>query len=163
MDLADSFVRGMRRLASGVCVVTATAADGTRCGLTATAVSSLSLHPPSLVVGVSRQTWLGQVIVDAPAFAVNILGTQHRRVAEVFAGRVDGVRGTSRFDHGDWLSADGVPVLADAPARVVCKVDDIVERATHLLLIGAVTDVHVSDDDCDLLVYFSQNFAAIGK
>src|SRR5690349_15979746 len=109
MDLADSFLRGMQRLASGVSIVTATTADGARCGLTATAVSSLSLCPPSLVVGVNRQSWLGKVVTDAPAFAVNILGTQHRQVAEVFAGRVAGIRGTSRFDYGEWRpSAEGV-------------------------------------------------------
>ncbi|GAA3804972.1 flavin reductase family protein [Streptomyces phyllanthi] len=162
MDLADGFVRGMRRLASGVCVVTTTAADGKRCGLTATAVSSLSLHPPSLVVGVNRRSRLGEAIKDVPAFAVNILGTQHRKVAEVFAGNVAGIRGTARFDHGDWRpSAEGVPILGDAPANFICKVDDIIERTTHLLLIGAVTGVHTSDEECNLLVYFSQSFSAI--
>ena len=162
MDLADGFVRGMRRLVSGVCVVTTTTADGKRCGLTATAVSSLSLYPPSLVVGVNRRSRLGEVIREAPAFAVSILGTQHREVAEVFAGMVAGIRGTARFDHGDWRpSAEGVPILGDAPANFVCKVDDIVERTTHLLLIGAVTGVHISDQECNLLIYFSQNFSAI--
>jgi flavin reductase (DIM6/NTAB) family NADH-FMN oxidoreductase RutF len=162
MDVADGFVRGMRRLASGVCVVTTTTADGKRCGLTATSVASLSLHPPSLIVGVNRRSWLGEVIRDVPAFAVNILGTQHRKVAEVFAGSVAGVRGTARFDHGDWQpSGEGVPILEDAPANFVCKVDDIIERTTHLLLIGAVTGVQISDEECNLLVYFSQNFSAI--
>ncbi|MFD4601309.1 flavin reductase family protein [Streptomyces sp. NPDC058464] len=164
MDLADGFVRGMRRLASGVCVVTTATADGSPCGLTATAVSSLSVTPPSLVVGVNRRSRLGEVIGEVPAFAVNILGTQHRPVAEVFAGRVAGVRGTARFDHGDWRpSAEGVLVLGDAPAHFLCKVDGVVERATHLLLIGAVTDVHVSDEKCSLLIYFSQNFSAISS
>ncbi|MFE3031374.1 flavin reductase family protein [Streptomyces canus] len=162
MDLADGFVRGMRRLASGVCVVTTTTADGKRCGLTATAVSSLSLYPPSLVVGVNLRSRLGEVIREAPAFAVSILGTQHREVAEVFAGRVAGIRGTARFDHGDWRpSTEGVPILGGAPANFVCKVDDIVERTTHLLLIGAVTGVHISDEECNPLIYFSQNFSAI--
>ncbi|MEU0031499.1 flavin reductase family protein [Streptomyces sp. NPDC006335] len=163
MDLADGFVRGMRRLASGVCVVTTATADGKRCGLTATAVSSLSLCPPSLVVGVNRRSRLGEVIKDVPAFAVNILGTRHRGVAEVFAGNVAGIRGTARFDHGEWRpSAEGVPVLDDAPASFICKVDDIIERNTHLLLIGVVTGVQVSDDEeCNLLIYFAQNFSAI--
>jgi flavin reductase (DIM6/NTAB) family NADH-FMN oxidoreductase RutF len=162
MDLADGFVRGMRRLASGVCVVTTTTADGQRCGLTATAVSSLSLVPPSLVVGVNRRSWLGEVIKDVPTFAVNILGVQHREIAEVFAGKMAGVRGTARFDHGDWRSAvEGVPILGDAPANFICQVDDIIERTTHLLLIGAVTGLHLADEESNLLVYFSQDFSAI--
>ncbi|WP_424877285.1 flavin reductase family protein [Streptomyces sp. SLBN-8D4] len=142
--------------------MTTTTADGKRWGLTATAVSSLSLCPPSLVVGVNRRSRLGEVIKDVPAFAVNILGTQHREVAEVFAGHVAGVRGTSRFDHGDWRpNAEGVPILGGAPASFLCKVDDIVERTTHLLLIGAVTGAHISEEESNLLIYFSQNFSAV--
>lgn len=59
----------------------------------ATAVSSLSLYPPSLVVGVNKESWMGKVIKDASIFAVSILGTEHREVAEAFAGKTSGVRG----------------------------------------------------------------------
>lgn len=164
MDLTDSFLLGMQRLASGVSIVTTATADGARCGLTATSIASLSACPPSLMVSVNRESRFGKVIKDMPAFAVSILGTRHREVAEVFAGRMAGIRGTARFSYGAWRSSpEGVPVLDDAPAHFICKVDNIVERTTHLLLIGEVTSVHVAEDDLSPLIYFSRNFSDIGQ
>jgi flavin reductase (DIM6/NTAB) family NADH-FMN oxidoreductase RutF len=163
MELTDDFRLGMQRLASGVSIVTAVTTDGTRCGMTATAVFSLSLHPPSLVVGVNRESRLGQVIHQVPAFAVSILAMGHRHIAEAFAGKVSGVKGTTRFAYGNWRYSDeGVPILDDAPVSFVCKVDDIIIHSTHLLLIGLVTNVHVTDTDNALLVYFSRRFSGVG-
>jgi flavin reductase (DIM6/NTAB) family NADH-FMN oxidoreductase RutF len=162
MGLEDNFLRGMRRLASGVSIVTTTTADGARCGMTATSVSSLSLYPPSLVVVVNRASWLGRVITDAPGFAVNILGTEHCLIAEAFAGRISGIRGSARFRYGNWrASPEGVPILYDAPACFICKVGDIIQRPTHLLLIGTVAGVHVADRDRDPLVYYSRRLVGI--
>lgn len=164
MELIDDFRLGMQRLASGVNVVTAVSADGVRCGMTATAVFSLSLHPPSLVVGVNKESRLGEVLHDLSTFAVSILGTEHRHVAEAFAGKVSGVKGATRFAYGKWrYSSEGVPILDDAPACFICKADEIIERPTHLLLIGAVTEVYVTDRDLALLVYFSRHFTSVGS
>lgn len=161
MELIDDFRLGMQRLASGVSIVTATAADGVRYGLTATSVFSLSLYPPSLVVGINKETRLGEVIYSVPAFAVNVLGAGHRHVAEAFAGRVSGLRGSARFAYGEWrYSAEGVPILDDAPACFVCKVGDIIERSTHLLLIGDVANVYMAGKDSALLVYSVRRFGS---
>lgn len=161
MVLVDDFRLGMQRLASGVSIITAVTTDGARCGMTATSVSSLSLYPPSLVVGVNKQSRIGKVARDIPAFAVSILGMRHRHIAEAFSGKVSGLSGPTRFAYGNWHDDDaGVPVLDDAPACFVCKIDDIVERPTHVLLIGAVTNVYMADSDTALLIYFSRRFSA---
>jgi flavin reductase (DIM6/NTAB) family NADH-FMN oxidoreductase RutF len=162
MEISEDFIAGMRRLASGVSVVTAVAADGTRCGMTATAVFSLSVEPPSLVVGVNKRSRLGEIIPDAANFAVSILGARHRHVAEAFAGRVSGLWGPARFAYGSWRdNGDGVPILDDAPACFVCKTDDIIERPTHLLLIGTVTSVDLVDKDATLLVHHARRFTGL--
>jgi len=164
VDSADDFRLGMQRLASGVSVVTAVTADGLRCGMTATAVFSLSLHPPSLVVGINKQSYLGGLLNDVTTFAVSILEARHRHVAEAFSGRVDGVHGATRFAYGKWrYCGDGLPILEDAPACFVCKVDDVIERSTHMLLIGAVIDVHVAEEERDLLVYSARRFAGLSQ
>lgn len=164
MERLDDYRLGMQRLASGVSVLTAVGSDGTRYGLTATAVCALSWSPPSLVACVGKKSRLAEVIREASTFGVSILGMRHRHVAEAFAGQVAGVTGSSRFAYGTWLrSGEGPPVLADAPACFICKVDDVIERPTHLLLIGAVTDVHVSKKESALLVYFSRRFTGVGQ
>ena len=55
LDLPASFKQAMRHLAGGVALVT-TIHDGVRHGLTVTAVSSLTMEPPALLV-----SWLPAV------------------------------------------------------------------------------------------------------
>jgi flavin reductase (DIM6/NTAB) family NADH-FMN oxidoreductase RutF len=159
----NDFRLGMQRLPRGVSVITAVAADGERYGITATAVFSLSLDPPSLVVGVNKRTRLGKTLHTATSFAVSILGIGHHDVAEAFAGKTSELSGADRFAYGDWRrDGTGVPILCDAPACFICKIDDIIERSTHLLLIGLVTKVYVADSDVAPLVYFSRRFTCVG-
>nr|AFV71313.1 PyrE4 [Streptomyces rugosporus] len=162
MNTADSFRSGMQRLASGVSIVAASAADGGRYGMTATAVFSLSVEPPSLVVGVNRDTMLGGLLSEVREFSVNILGTGHLEVAEAFAGRISGTMGADRFGYGKWSEdATRPPLLQDAAAGFVCQVDAVLPRRTHLLIVGLVTEVRVAEDQVDPLVYFSRRFASV--
>jgi flavin reductase (DIM6/NTAB) family NADH-FMN oxidoreductase RutF len=163
MERLDDYRVATQRFASGVSVVTAVGADGTRYGLTATAVCTLSWSPPTLVACVNKKSRLSEVILETSTFAVSVLGTAHRHVAEAFAGQVSGLKGSARFAYGRWsCSSEGVPILDDAPACFICKVDHAIDRSTHLLLIGAVTDVHVPKADTALLVYFARRFTGVG-
>jgi flavin reductase (DIM6/NTAB) family NADH-FMN oxidoreductase RutF len=162
MDTVDGFRVGMQRLASGVSVVTACCPQGGRYGMTATAVASLTLEPPCLVVGVNKRTRLGAILPEVTGFSVSILGAGHRDVAQAFSGQIPGVMGSERFAYGSWSEdPSGLPILDGAPASFVCKIDDMLERSTHYLLIGAVTEVHVADGDVDPLVYFSRSFVGV--
>ncbi|MEU6431364.1 flavin reductase family protein [Microbispora sp. NPDC046973] len=152
----------MQRLASGVSIVTSCSAEGRRYGLTATAVLSLTLEPPCLVVGVNKRTRLGGILRDATGFSVSVLGTEHLDVAEAFAGKIPGVGGADRFAYGKWRDdVSGLPILEGAAACFVCAIADIMEHSTHYLLIGSVTSVHVADGEIAPLVYFSQGFTGI--
>ncbi len=99
----------MREFASGVAIVTC--ANGKeRAGCTATALASLSLTPPSLVICLERSSTTLAVLAQAGAFAVNILSAQHRALASRFAGS-NGVEGEARFEDGDWF-----PLMTGAPS-----------------------------------------------
>jgi len=54
-DASGGFRLAMREFASGVTVVATGQGDG-RCGCTATAIASLSMNPPSLVVCLNQAT-----------------------------------------------------------------------------------------------------------
>ena len=76
-----------------------------------------------------------------------MLGAAHGELAERFAGR-GGFKGAERFADGDWVSlVTGAPVLADALAAIDCRVEDIVERHTHAIVIGAVQAVRIERRD----------------
>ena len=156
-DLAE-FKSGMRRLASGVTIIT-TAHDGQRHGLTATAVASLSADPPQLLVCVNRTAGAHDLIHAGERFCVNVLAQRHRALATRFS--THGVSETERFKAGKWTTlATGAPVLEDALASFDCEVLERVRAASHTIYIGRVVGVRARQSGRPLL-YESGNYASL--
>ncbi len=147
-----TFRDGMRRLASGVCVVTLGAGER-RTGLTATSVASLSVEPPALLVCVKRQSSSYAAVKSLGAFAVNVLACDQREIAERFAG-ASGLKGADRFRDGYWLVLpSGAPCLAESIAVFDCEVEERLERHTHAIVIGRVRRVLLGDGRGALLYW----------
>src|ERR671921_534315 len=126
--------------ATGVTVITSHH-DGTDHGATASAVSSVSLDPPSLLVCLNRATATESAVRESGTFVVNILREDQGELAMRFAGR-----------HGDKFAGldvgraeAGDPVLDDALARVECRVLDTVVGGTHSVFIGEVLRAEATD------------------
>src|SRR6516164_5493450 len=135
-SLAADFRFALRRLAKAVVIVTCRR-EGIRFAMAATAVSELSMAPPSMLVCVAKSASIHEPIRGAGRFAINILHHRHRTISENCAGLV---KGEARFDTGDWASdADGVPFLRDAQATIFCAVDRVVDYGTHGVFFGVVT------------------------
>ena len=150
-----NFRLAMREFASGVAIVTCVNGQE-RAGCTATALSSLSLTPPALVVCLERASSTLASLRQAGAFAVNLLAAQHAPLAERFSGR-GGVKGEARFDEGEWLAlVSGAPALADALASLDCRVEEVLERHTHAIIIGAVQAVRLGARTSGLLHWRSR-------
>ena len=150
-----NFRLAMREFASGVAIVTCMS-GGERRGCTATAFASLSLTPPSLIVCLERSSSTLASLTRAGAFAVNLLAAQHGPLAARFSGR-DGVQGDARFEEGDWLPlVTGSPALADALVSIDCRVEEILERHTHAIIIGAVQAVRLGGKTSGLLHWRSR-------
>lgn len=143
--LAEAFRAGMRRLAAGVCVVAARNGEGIPLGVTATALCSLTIEPPALLVCVNLSSPLAQWLTTGAGFSVNLLGHDHERLARVFGGMA-GVPREARFDHGEWREgAGGAPHLADALANFQCSVARTTDYGTHRVVIGAVDAVSLGE------------------
>jgi len=144
-DDSAAFRLAIREFAAGVAIVTS-GAGAARIGCTVTAMTSLSLSPPSLLVCLGRNTGTLARLRETGAFAVNVLGAQHQALSDRFAGRGD-VRGPARFSQGDWITmVTGSPALSDALAAIDCRVEEIVERHSHAIVIGAVVGVRRGGD-----------------
>jgi flavin reductase (DIM6/NTAB) family NADH-FMN oxidoreductase RutF len=156
----DTFRAAMRHLVGGVCLVTHNV-DGTPAGMTATAVASLSLDPPTLIVCLHRAASTYSGLAPGVAFGVSVLGADHRELAERFAGRT-GVEGGERFREGRWLiSPIGAPLLWEALAAFECEVEDIVERHSHAIVIGRVRRAAVGAGG-GALVYWRGGYDQLG-
>ena len=91
--------RALMRHQAGAVAIIAAGHSGARGGLTATAFSSLSDSPPTLLVCVQRKSGTHGVIVAAKSFSVNILAREQQSLAERFSGK-GGVTGEHRFEGG---------------------------------------------------------------
>src|SRR5687768_17314398 len=99
--LAAGFREAMRRVASTVNVISI-CVDGQPLGITATAVSSLSMDPPSLLVCINRAAAVHASMADLANFRVNILHRDQEDIARMFADRREEER---RFADGWELSS----------------------------------------------------------
>jgi flavin reductase (DIM6/NTAB) family NADH-FMN oxidoreductase RutF/DNA-binding GntR family transcriptional regulator len=119
--------------ASGVTVIT-TLYDGEPYGTTASAVSSLSLEPPMLLICMNKQSSTGQAISAARRFAVNILAEDQPDAALRFAGK-----GKDKFTGVKMVTGGrGEPLLRDALATLECQVVQEVTGGTHWVFLAAV-------------------------
>jgi flavin reductase (DIM6/NTAB) family NADH-FMN oxidoreductase RutF len=148
----STFKSAMRQLAGGVSIIT-TGEGEERGGLTATSVTSLSAEPPSLLVSVRQDASGMPLLRKTGRFAVSVLAHDHQHIADRFAGR-DGSKGAERFAGALWLARDGYPaVLADALASFECDVEDLIERFSHTIVIGRVTQSHVLGGEAALVYW----------
>ena len=136
----DDFKAGMRQLAAGVTVITATHNES-KDGLTATATCSVSADPPMLLICVNQLAGAHQMIRDAGSFGVNILARDQEDIALRFAGMDDAGR-EDRFGLGTWTKiATGAPILKDALAGFDCTISEQVDAGTHSIFIGRIVGI----------------------
>lgn len=156
-----AFLQGMRRLAGGVVLITSTSPEGDEIGLTATAVCSLTVEPPSLLVCVNRNSALGRILTPGLLFRVNLLGPHHQDLAQIFGGMRQVPR-EERFNHGIWSATpSGIPLLRDAEASFLCKIGSMVSIGTHFIVIGDCLDVTLPPTSYGALTYRDGAFHAI--
>jgi flavin reductase len=157
MVSADLFKLGMRRLPAAVTLVTCQS-DSTYFGLTATAVTSLSAEPPALLACVNREASAHRAILEAKAFAVNVLPHDKLALARRFASGHPDDR-ANRFSTDQWLElSTGAPVLADSIVAFDCTLDQAIVYVSHSILIGQAQDIRVSDTHKHL-IYLEGEFA----
>jgi flavin reductase (DIM6/NTAB) family NADH-FMN oxidoreductase RutF len=123
----------MGHFASGVTIIS-TRHEGIDYGLTASAVSSLSLDPPILLICVKRSSNTYEAIKASRVFSVNILREDQSEVARHFAtSHPDKFVGVN-VSYGEL----GVPLLDDMLATIECRVVEIVSGGTHSVFFAEV-------------------------
>jgi flavin reductase (DIM6/NTAB) family NADH-FMN oxidoreductase RutF len=154
LDMTAAFRSTMSRLATGVSVIT-TCAGSTPIGMTASAVSALSLDPLQLIVCISNHLYTRTAIAEHGSFAVNILGEDHEHLARNFAASK-----RDKFEGIATVDGHGVPVLKDAIAAVVCDVAEALPGGDHTIFVGNVRHFEHKGDSRPLL-YFAGGFGSL--
>ncbi|MGC5703301.1 4-hydroxyphenylacetate 3-monooxygenase, reductase component [Pseudomonas sp. NFXW11] len=151
-----AFRNAMAHMSAAVSVITSNGPAG-RCGITATAVCSITDSPPTLMVCVNRSSALNPVFKGNGRLCINVLGGQHEELARHFAGMTD-LAMDQRFALHPWR--DGIhalPVLEDALASLQGRIREVQEIGTHSLMLVELEEISVQEQG-DSLVYFKRSF-----
>ncbi len=159
IEAVAAFREAMSRVAGHVHVITTQGAGGLS-GVTATAVSSVSDAPPSMLVCLNADsTTLGRMRANG-VFGINVLAAPHEGVARAFSGE-GGLEGAQRFRRDDgWEMSGRAPILPDALASFICSVTDATHVGSHVILIGRVEQANAGPDKPPLIYHRRQYWGA---
>ena len=156
-QVAAQFREAMRRVAATVNIVTI-ADDNKPMGMTATAVSSLSFDPPSLLVCVNQSASMHDSLALASHFCVNVLHQDQLALSRTFS---DSKLRDIRFGGDEWRrDGDGPPYVFNAQASLICERSQLIAFGTHTICIGTIVSVRTRDD-IDPLVYLDGKFGSL--
>lgn len=157
--VGQNFRSTMRRFPATVTVITACAAGDQRDhGMTVTAVTSVSMEPPSLLVCLNNRTLLHELLLCRPDFIVNVLTQDQIALSDGFSGKLPP---EERFRDGSWQRHEnGVLYLPTAHAAIACRRVAAMPYGTHTVFIGQVVSADVSETTRPLLYQNAQYCAA---
>jgi flavin reductase (DIM6/NTAB) family NADH-FMN oxidoreductase RutF len=130
----ERFRATMAHLVAGVTVVAVKDDAGRSVGMTASAVTSLSLEPPMLLVCIDRSAAIHDLIVRARAFSVSILAADQEDVARRFA---DPERHEFAME-GVAAGPSGLPLVEGALAHLECARGAVYGGGDHSIVTGTL-------------------------
>jgi flavin reductase len=157
---AAEFRKAMGGFATGVTILTVDL-EGEIHGMTANALTSVSLDPLLLLVCVDRAARTHAHLHAKKRFGINILAESQRGISEYYARPLGGdehaeAEAGARFDR----TPQGTPILHDALAYLECKLQSAQPAGDHTIFIAEVEDVVIRDGDP--LLFFRGQYRRIG-
>lgn len=155
----QAFREAMSRLGASVHTITSAGPAGT-CGITASAVCSVSDTPPTLLVCLNRRSAMNPVFKVNRVFCVNTLTAEHQALSETFAGST-GASMPDRMKAAEWTVLEtGAPVLTDALVSIDCRVTEVNEVGTHSVFFGEVMAIRLGERR-PALVYLHREYRSL--
>ncbi|KPB70301.1 NADH-dependent FMN reductase RutF [Pseudomonas cannabina] len=152
-----AFRDAMSSLAAAVNIIT-TDGPGGRAGFTATAVCSVTDHPPTLLVCINRSASVYDTFIGNGTLCVNTLDNSQQALSNLFGGKTTQ---QERFAAGQWLSGvTGSPILDGAKLAIDCQMTRSVSVGTHDILFCEVVDIR-HQSETEALVYFGRRYHSL--
>ena len=143
------FRRTLGMFATGVGLVTVQA--GTRIhGMTANAISSVSLEPPLVLACVGKTARLAGLVQETGGFTINFRSRDQEAIARHFAGS----RGSALPPEVHFETWECAPRLKGSLAALGCHLVQRVEAGDHFILIGRVVVIAEGALDAPPLLFF---------
>lgn len=149
------FRDAMAALSAAVNVITTNGPAG-KCGITATAVCSVTDTPPTLMLCINSNSAMNPVFQNNGKLCVNVLNGEQELIARHFAGMTK-MPMEERFAIDGWFDGElEQPVLPGALAGLEGEIDQVQQVGTHFIYLIQVKHIHLSDGNG--LIYFNRAF-----
>jgi flavin reductase (DIM6/NTAB) family NADH-FMN oxidoreductase RutF len=149
-----TYRRVIGQFATGVTVVLTQLGDEIH-GMTANALTSLSLDPLLLILCVDKKAHMAEILQEGGAFTVNVLREDQEALSRYFAGGARKGMARPDFHFVPWGS---VPRLGGSLVSIACDVVTLVEGGDHWVVVGGVTDLHEGRPPLNPLVFFAGSY-----
>lgn len=145
------FRRAMGLFATGVTVITARIGDDVH-GMTANAVTSVSLDPLLVLVCIDRRARMAANIAEAGRFGINILSAEQEDLSRHFAGR------HNPDLHVGFADLNGVPILPESLTMLACEVERVIDGGDHIVVFGRVIGLETVIEPGEPLLYYAGSY-----
>lgn len=137
----DEFRGALGRFATGVTVITVKTSDDEVHGMTANAFSSVSLHPPLVLVCIDHLAETYLHLRERGQFGVSVLKQEQEALSEFFADPERNPDSARRLGIHYRIMKSGMPVLNDALANLDCRVVDAHPAGDHTIFVAELREV----------------------
>lgn len=145
--------RAVAWFVTGVSVMTSVTAEGLPHGMTANAVTSVSIDPLLVLVCVNRDAGMARVVQEGQVFALSFLAADQQPLSDHFASEDRGLGLDEFAGIATHAGPTGAPLLDGAAAWLDCEVHDVLPGGDHLLVLGRVVHTAIAEDAADALLY----------
>ena len=151
------FRDAMGRFATGVTVITTDGSSGPH-GMTANAVTSVSLDPPLILVCVGHSTRMAELLIPGRRFAMNTLGEDQEPLSRYFSRTwSDSCPAPDhRFDRHA-----GAPILCDSISTLVCEVSRRYGSGDHDIVVARVQAIACEDTHRRPLLFYRGSYTSL--
>jgi flavin reductase (DIM6/NTAB) family NADH-FMN oxidoreductase RutF len=146
----------MGRFATGVTVVAARHGP-LLAGMTANAIASISIDPPLMLASISRKSETHGAILGSHSYAVSVLSSEQRALADCFAQPTTAAK-LQRFCDAPWHDAEtGSPIVDGAIAFFDCRLVGQHPGGDHTIFIGEIVAAGF-EEAVEPLIWFGSRY-----
>lgn len=160
-EMKRRFRDAMACLPAAVNVITTDGPRG-RCGLTASAVCSVTDSPPTMLVCINQASYVHDILRENRHVCINVLAGEYQDLARDFAG-MTACAMDDRFTRHAWTPGHcDVPVLSHAIANLEGTIVELKSVGSHSVMFVRIDDISVRSDG-DGLIYFARQFHRLAR
>ncbi|HTW87271.1 MAG TPA: flavin reductase family protein [Candidatus Binataceae bacterium] len=147
----------MGHFATGVSIITTLSKDGELVGLTANALTSVSLVPPLLLICVDKKAESYPHFAESNLFTVNVLAADQEDISRRFA-----TSGGNKFEGVSYRKgANGAPILNNILAFMECRIVGSFEGGDHTIYLGEIEEA--STGEGEPLLFYRGGYRSLGS